>query len=116
MPKKLNKNYAKDEDIYKLNHLELNPDKDELYITLLKCVVIDKRIPEKDFKNLLLGNLHHFSAKWKFNLKSYELLLGENEKNIEKTLNNLLSKMLVEVTPEGDLRITKMGIEFLDSH
>ena len=113
IPLKINTNYASDEEIDKLSDEKIDADKEELHIILLKSISIDKHIPKKDFVKILKGSLHRLSAKWKFELNSYELLVGEEEAEIEGTLNKLISDSLVEVAPDGELRITKKGIELI---
>jgi len=87
-----------------------------MHIILLKCIAIDKIIPKKDFVNILIGDLHRFSAKWKFKLKSYKLLGGEDSYDIQDNINKIISDMLIETTPENLLRITKKGIEYLEDN
>jgi ATP-dependent DNA helicase RecQ len=114
IPMRINENYASNEDISKLSEIKIDHEKEELHIVLLKAIGIDRCIPKKDFVKILKGNLHRFSAKWKFELTSYELLIDEEEAEIEETLNKLISDSLVEVTPDGELRITKKGINLLE--
>ena len=113
VPKEINKNYASDKEIDELSNLKIDIDKDELHVIMLKCIAIDKIIPKKDFVGILTGNLHRFSAKWKFNLQSYELLVEEDSTEIEEIMNKLISDELIEITPENDLRITRKGIDYL---
>ncbi|MBN2395544.1 MAG: RecQ family ATP-dependent DNA helicase [Candidatus Atribacteria bacterium] len=113
IPMKVNENFATDEEIESLSDIKVDIDNDELHITLLKVIAIDKYIPKKDFVKILKGDLHRFSARWKFKLESYELLIDEEESEIENTLNKLISDNLVQVTAEGILRIGKKGIEYL---
>jgi len=110
IPMEINENYASDEEIAELLDEKIDASKEELHMILLKSIGIDKCIPQKDFVKILKGELHRLSAKWKFDLNSYELLIDEEEAEIENTLNKLISDSLVEVTPDGELRITKKGI------
>ena len=112
IPMKINENYATDEEINALSSLKIDINSDEFHIILLKSVGIDKCIPKKDFAKVLNGTLHRFSAKWKFELCSYNIL-KEEESRIEDTVNKLASDELIEITPEGELRITKKGMNTL---
>jgi|SRR3989344_7962968 len=114
VPMQINENYASDKEINKLSDKKIEINKEELYIILLKSIGIDKYIPKKDFVKILKGDLHRLSAKWKFGLNSYKLLIDEEEVKIEDTLNKLISDSLVETTPDGKLRITKKGIDLIN--
>ena len=110
----VNKNYAKDEEIGELENCDIYGEKDELHETILKCIALDKIIPNKNFIDILKGSLYHSSSKWKFKLNSYGLLSDIERSEIEEELNKLISDELVHVTIEGRLRITKRGIDYLD--
>jgi len=112
IPMKINENYATDEEITALSSLKIDINSDEFHIILLKSVGIDKCIPKKDFAKVLNGTLHRLSAKWKFELCSYNIL-KEEESKIGDTVNKLVSDELMEITPDGELRITKKGITTL---
>jgi len=114
IPMEVNKNYAKDEEIGELENCDIYGEKDELHETILKCIALDKIIPNKNFIDILKGSLYHSSSKWKFKLNSYGLLSDIERSEIEEELNKLISDELVHVTIEGRLRITKRGIDYLD--
>ena len=113
IPKKINENHTTDKEINTLGSLTMDAQKDELHTLLLKSIIIDKIIPKKDCVKIMKGDLHKFSAKWKFNLKSYGILKEEEQNEIEDALNKLISDNLVEVTSRDELRITKKGIQML---
>lgn len=110
LPMNQNNNYASDEEIDKLSYLDLDTE-EELHVVLLKVIANDKRIPKKDFVNILNGKLHRFSAKWKFELNAYGLLAGKE--GIEDIMNRLVSDLLVEINTNKEIKITKKGISFL---
>jgi ATP-dependent DNA helicase RecQ len=112
IPMIINKNYATNDEINRLSDKIIDVE-EELHLVLLKCIAIDKRILKKDFMGILKGNIHQFSAKWKFKLKSYGILADEERTEIEDILNKLISDSLVETTSDGELRITKKGIKLI---
>jgi superfamily II DNA helicase RecQ len=114
IPIEINENYASDEEINKIGEQILDIEHDEFHVLLLKAIGIDRYIPEKDFVNILKGKLHRFSAKWKFNINSYGLLKDKEDSEIDEIVNKLISDSLVEITPEGILRLTKKGINYLE--
>tara|TARA_Y100000310_G_scaffold155236_1_gene154716 strand:+ start:957 stop:3401 length:2445 start_codon:yes stop_codon:yes gene_type:complete len=109
----INENYASDEEIEKLMDLEI--DSGELPSALLVSVAQNKEIPERDFVNILVGNLHKWSSKWKFKLDCYGIL--DNFKNqevvLEEILKGLINKELISEEIDGTLRITRKGINHL---
>jgi ATP-dependent DNA helicase RecQ len=115
IPHKINKNHASDEDIEEIYHdLKIDHDKEELHFLLMKLIVLDRIIPAKNLCDLLKEKLHRLSAKWKFKLNSYGALKDGDENEIDSTINMLRSDELIEITPEGILRITKKGIKLLE--
>ena len=113
----IDENYASDEEIESINSLKIDIVKDALPIILLKSIAKDKDIPEKDFVNILVGDLHHFSSRWKFNLGCYEILKQFKNKKIvlEKILEGLINNEHLKEEVDGTLRITKTGISYLES-
>ena len=111
----VDKNYASDEEIGKLKHFAVDIIKDAMPLTLLKCLIQEQDIPEKDFVKILVGDLHRFSSKWKFNLNCYGLLNNFKNKTIvlEKILEGMIDKELLSKEINGYLRITRKGIKYV---
>lgn len=111
----INENYASDKEIKKLINLKVYNDEQNLPLTLLISVAQNKEIEEKDFVNILVGKLHKWSSKWKFELDCYGIL--DNFKNqeivLEELLRGLINKGLISEEIDGTLRITKKGIIYL---
>ena len=103
----LNENYSKDEEIEKLKDLKI--DYNKLPSTLLITIAQTKEIPEKDFIKILIGDLHLFSSKWKFELNCYGVLNKFKNKKVvlEEILKGLINKELLNEEMDGTLRITK---------
>ena len=111
----IDENYASDKEIELVKDLNVDTAKDTLPITLLKSVAIEKNISENDFVNILVGDLHHFSSRWKFNLNCYELLDEFKNKKIvlAKILEGLIENEHLKEEVDGTLRITKKGIKYV---
>lgn len=114
----IDKNYASDEEIGLMKDLKIDIAKDTLPITLLKSVAIERNISENDFVNILVGDLHHFSSRWKFNLNCYELLDQFKNKKIvlAKILEGLIENGHLKEEVDGALRITKKGINYISKN
>ena len=102
-----------DEEIEKLSCNEI--DSSKLPSTLLISAAQNKEIPKKDFVKILVGNLHKWSSKWKFNLDCYGIL--DNFKNqevvLDEILKSLIEKELISEEMDSSLRITKKGIRHI---
>ena len=108
-------NYADDEDIEFIKDLKVDASKDTLPIILLKSIAKEKVISEKDFVNILVGDLHQRSSKWKFNLNCYKILKRYKGEKIvlEMILKDLIDNKQLKEEVDGILKITKKGIKYV---
>jgi ATP-dependent DNA helicase RecQ len=114
----VDKNYATDEEIEKIKHFPVDVIKDAVPLTLLKCIIQEQDILEKDFVKILVGDLHRFSSTWKFKLNCYELLSNFKNKVIvlDKILEGLVNNELISKEINGSLRITRKGIKYVSEN
>jgi len=109
----INENYANDEEIKNVIYLEV--DNSKIPSKLLLIIAKNREISEKDFIQILVGNLHRSNSKWKFELDCYGIL--DNFKNqetvLEEILKSLIDKEFLNEEMDGTLRITRKGIKHL---
>ena len=110
----INENHASDEEIEFIRNLKIDIVKDALPVILLKSIARDRGISKKDFVNILVGDLHRFSGRWKFNLTCHEILKQFKDKKIvlEKILEGLINNEHLKEEIDGTLRITKKGMKY----
>jgi ATP-dependent DNA helicase RecQ len=111
----INENYVLDDELDKFSEeIRINAKEDNAEITILKCVLLDRFVPEKDFSKILIGKLTKLHSDWKFELCSYGVFKESNViYEIEKWISALIKEECIQETSDGMLRITKKGLERL---
>lgn len=84
---------------------------DSLRLTILKCIVRDPFLSFKDIPLILTGNLKKSHSKWKFNLKSYNVVPNTNMDNLIKELKSCISKKYCIIDTNSMVQITKEGLQ-----
>ena len=116
IPHKINENYVHDDELDRaFGDLRLDAQNEDMKTTVLKCVLLERLAPKKDFSKILSGNLNKTHSKWKFGMRSYNILGVYKEKNdeIENCIESLIKEELIQERIDGTLRISKKGLDLI---
>lgn len=100
---KIDDNYATENEIYKVKHVDIDYINDTPLLILLKSLVKSEKLSPKDFMKMFANNLSESSRKSKSSNNNSEL--------IEEIIEEAIKKQLIKMEMDGTLRITKKGVK-----
>lgn len=99
------------EEIKKLREDISFSRQDSLRQIVLKCILLDPFLSFKDIPLILTGNLKKSHSKWKFNLKSHNLLPRVEINELVKELEYCISQKFCVVDTNSMVQLTKEGLK-----
>lgn len=99
------------EEIKKLRENILFSKEDSLQQIVLKSILLDPFLSFKDIPLILTGNLKKSHSKWKFNLKSHNLLPNIEINQLVKELEYCISQKYCIIDTNSMVQLTKDGLK-----